>query len=257
MDRNDALTPQEYLAACDLGIQGRSRSYIRARLDAAARLDLKCGNSSISEGEKCHVGAAKQVDPKTASKQEFRKIMRDPMAARQFNEAKGSTKGIGNKIKAAGELAARIGGGAAVVAGTMQTFEGAMRGNLGEASRGYRNMQLGAAAIQTAAASKAARMGNKGLSKEFLKSAGRNAAIGIGQEAAIGAYAGFKRAGGAAGIGRNARRAYQGTRMRTSGMGSTPRGTGWASSAYDRPLPGRRDSVYAAGFTPDTAALAI
>ncbi|MFN9914267.1 MAG: hypothetical protein ACK53L_16885, partial [Pirellulaceae bacterium] len=24
MDRNDALTPQEYLAACELGIQGRS-----------------------------------------------------------------------------------------------------------------------------------------------------------------------------------------------------------------------------------------
>lgn len=58
MDRNDALTPQEYLAACELGIQGRSRSYIRARLDSAARLDLKCGNGAISEGEKCHVGAA-------------------------------------------------------------------------------------------------------------------------------------------------------------------------------------------------------
>jgi len=58
MDRNDALTPQEYLAACELGIQGRSRSYIRARLDSAARLDLKCGKGSISEGEKCHVGPA-------------------------------------------------------------------------------------------------------------------------------------------------------------------------------------------------------
>lgn len=58
MDRNDALTPQEYLAACDLGIQGRSRSYIRARLDAAERLDLKCGKGSISQGEKCSKGAA-------------------------------------------------------------------------------------------------------------------------------------------------------------------------------------------------------
>jgi hypothetical protein len=63
MDRNDALTPKEYLAACDLGIQGRSRSYIRARLDTAERLDLKCGNGSISEGEKCHVGAAQKVQP--------------------------------------------------------------------------------------------------------------------------------------------------------------------------------------------------
>ena len=30
--KNDALTPQEYLKACDLGIQNRSRIYIRARL---------------------------------------------------------------------------------------------------------------------------------------------------------------------------------------------------------------------------------
>ena len=58
MDRNDALTPQEYLAACDHGIQGRSRSYIRARLDAAARLDLKCGKGAISQDEKCSKGAA-------------------------------------------------------------------------------------------------------------------------------------------------------------------------------------------------------
>ena len=35
-----ALTPHEYLNACDLGIQDRSRSYIRARLDAAERLGL-------------------------------------------------------------------------------------------------------------------------------------------------------------------------------------------------------------------------
>lgn len=64
MDRNDALTPQEYLAACDLGIQGRSRSYIRARLDAEERLDLKCGNGSISPGEKCTKGAAQKAEPK-------------------------------------------------------------------------------------------------------------------------------------------------------------------------------------------------
>jgi hypothetical protein len=64
MDRNDALTPQEYLAACELGIQGRSRSYIRARLDAAERLDLKCGKGSISEGEKCTKGTAQKALPK-------------------------------------------------------------------------------------------------------------------------------------------------------------------------------------------------
>ena len=60
--------PHEYLAACDLGIQGRSRSYIRARLDAAERLDLKCGKGAISKGEKCTKGAATTVDPKAPGK---------------------------------------------------------------------------------------------------------------------------------------------------------------------------------------------
>jgi hypothetical protein len=63
-----ALTPHEYLGACDLGIQDRSRSYIRARLDAAERLDLKCGKGAISKGEKCTKGAATTVDPKAPGK---------------------------------------------------------------------------------------------------------------------------------------------------------------------------------------------
>lgn len=240
-DRADsALTPHEYLAACDLGIQDRSRSYIRARLDAAERLDLKCGKGSISKGEKCTKGAATQVDPRAAAKKEFRTLMSDPIAANRFNRAKGSTKGIGNKIKAVGELAARVGGGAAMGAGLMQTFEGAMKGNLGEVSRGYRNMQLGAAATKVAAASKAGRMGKKQLSKEFLKSAAAGAAIGVGQEAAIGAVAGFNRAGGARGVARGTRRAYQAARMRAAGMRTM-----------------KRDSTYASGFSLDTDALAI
>lgn len=66
MDRNDALTPQEYLAACELGIQGRSRTYIRARLDSVARLDLKCGKGAISQGEKCSKGAATKAQGPSA-----------------------------------------------------------------------------------------------------------------------------------------------------------------------------------------------
>lgn len=49
------LTPQQYLEACDLGIQDRPAAYIRARLDA------KCGNGSISEGEKCTKGTTNNV----------------------------------------------------------------------------------------------------------------------------------------------------------------------------------------------------
>ncbi len=81
MDRNDALTPQEYLAACDLGIQGRSRSYIRARLDAVERLDLKCGKGAISPGEKCGKGAASRAQGPSA-------------AVRVGQAAKGAGRGV-------------------------------------------------------------------------------------------------------------------------------------------------------------------
>ena len=66
--RSDSLTPLEYLDACELGIQDRSTAYIRARLDAAERLDLKCGKGSISEGEKCTKGPAQKVQPKKPTK---------------------------------------------------------------------------------------------------------------------------------------------------------------------------------------------
>lgn len=66
--RRDSLTPIEYLDACELGIQDRSTAYIRARLDSAERLDLKCGKGAISEGEKCTKGAAQRVQPKKGNK---------------------------------------------------------------------------------------------------------------------------------------------------------------------------------------------
>lgn len=63
---DSALTPQEYLAACDLGIQDRSRSYIRTRLTVMDsltpatvqfRYDKKCGASAIPDNKQCRVGA--------------------------------------------------------------------------------------------------------------------------------------------------------------------------------------------------------
>ena len=68
--RSDSLTAQEYLTACELGIQDRSSTYIRARLDVAeARNDLKCGKGAISEGEKCTKGPATKVEPKKPKSQ--------------------------------------------------------------------------------------------------------------------------------------------------------------------------------------------
>ena len=49
--KNDSLTPQEYIEACNLGIQDRSRIYIRARLDAAK--GKPCGASHIPRAATC------------------------------------------------------------------------------------------------------------------------------------------------------------------------------------------------------------
>jgi len=57
---DSALTPHEYLDACELGIQDRSRSYIRTHLvtmdSALLRTDKKCGNSSIPDNKQCRAG---------------------------------------------------------------------------------------------------------------------------------------------------------------------------------------------------------
>jgi hypothetical protein len=122
MDRSDALTPQEYLAACDLGIQGRSRSYIRARLDAAERLDLKCGKGSISPGEKCTKGAAQQVAPR-----------------KKRSGLKGGAKIRGLKT------AAKIAGAAALIGGAAYMQQTARRNTLERRSLASPSSAAGAA----------------------------------------------------------------------------------------------------------------
>jgi hypothetical protein len=54
-----ALTPMEYLDACELGIQNRSRAYVRGVL--GVREDKKCGASGIAEGKKCNKGVVGSV----------------------------------------------------------------------------------------------------------------------------------------------------------------------------------------------------
>ena len=105
MDRNDALTPQEYLAACDLGIQSRPRPYIRARLDSAERLDKKCGASGIADNKKCRIGSGGSGDLAGKAKQ----------AANAYNRKAGKGISMGQALLGAaviggGVLAARSAG---------------------------------------------------------------------------------------------------------------------------------------------------
>ena len=122
---DSALTPHEYLNACDLGIQDRSRSYIRARLDAAERLDLKCGKGAISKGEKCTKGAATAVEKPLPSIREGARV--GAKYGSRINAALGAAQGaIG------GGMIAGPGGalGGAVIGAAGGYIGGAIQGAL-------------------------------------------------------------------------------------------------------------------------------
>jgi hypothetical protein len=122
--KEDALTTKEYLSACDLGVEHRSRTYIRARLDASGK-GKKCGGSSISAGKKCNKGAGGQDMSKYS--------------------AKGNAKrtGIAGAITGA-VLGAAAGGGlrgaarGAVVGGAVGATAGAARAGIKRAGRAWK-----------------------------------------------------------------------------------------------------------------------
>lgn len=106
MKKMDSLTPQEYLTACELGIQNRSRTYIRARLDTAERLDKKCGASGIADNKTCHVGRGKGPVGRL-------KAANKTWEARYGKRPKTSNK---DKIKALGITALAVGAGVGAAA---------------------------------------------------------------------------------------------------------------------------------------------
>jgi hypothetical protein len=118
-----ALTPMEYLDACDLGIQDRSKSYIRARLDATATAGkgqgTKCGNGYIGRGKKCRSGAGGMASSTPSA-------------------------GTGNKMQARAGKALNIAAGIGGAATTVQSIRHAFKGNFGKArAYGYAGNALG------------------------------------------------------------------------------------------------------------------
>jgi len=122
--KEDALTTKEYLAACDLGVEHKSRTYIRARLDAMGK-GKKCGGSSISAAKQCNKGSGGQDMSKYS--------------------AKGTAKraGIAGAITGA-VLGAAAGGGlrgaarGAVVGGAVGAAAGAARAGINRAGRAWK-----------------------------------------------------------------------------------------------------------------------
>lgn len=224
MDRNDALTPQEYLAACELGIQGRSRAYIRARLDSAARLDLKCGKGSISEGEKCTKGTAQKASSRVRAGLENAAIVAGT-AGTILNYAQSMAKGMSGDLKGAGRALQRQGAFAALSAAGMEA-KGRRKNSTALKQQAKRT--LGSGAVSAAVGSALTGDMNK-LSMAGAKSAVSRAAAGVRNT-----------------VGR-ASAAKSNVTFRT------------AKSQFERMYnrPGRRDSVYAAGFSTELDQLAI
>lgn len=224
MDRNDALTPQEYLAACDLGIQGRSRTYIRARLDTAERLDLKCGAGSISEGEKCTKGTAQKAGSRVRAGLENAAVVAGT-AGTFFNYAQSVAKGMSGDLKGAGRALQRQGAFAALSAAGM---EAKGRRTKSKYLQQQAKRALGSGAVSAAVGSALTGDLNK-VSLTGAKSAAGKAATGLRN--AMGRAAAAK----------------SNVTHRT------------AKSKFERMYnrPGRRDSIYAAGFSPELDQLAI
>lgn len=233
MDRSDALTPQEYLAACDLGVQGRSRSYIRARLDAAERLDLKCGKGSISPGEKCTKGAAQKVQSNKTS--------------------------VGQRVKAGASLLAIGAGTVGQAAFTGAAFGAGLSGNAKAAGR-YTQAAAGFGALKGA-----------GLAGVGAKKAAREELAGAASGALVGSLLSGDLEKGARAVGRAAREGAPMTVKRLKYARSNAKGRARLAAMRNAPLPkaqtiygrvvdpwaGRRDSVYATGFSTELDQLAI
>lgn len=176
-----ALTPMEYLDACDLGIQDRSKSYIRARLDAVATAGkgqgTKCGNGYIGRGKKCRSGAGGMAS----------------------SNPKGGT---GSKLQEYGGRALGIGSRIAGAAATVKSLEHALKGNThkakayGYAASGFGALQ-GVGNIAEGKATGNTQLQSKGLSRSVLNlaySGGRAVLGGDLKRMGQGAVTGFKRA---------------------------------------------------------------
>lgn len=253
-DRNDALTPQEYLAACDLGIQGRSRAYIRSRLDTAMNLtpstvrnDLKCGKGSISKGEKCHVGPATEAQNRVVNQAGIR--AKDKYSFKKQQKAWGkrgaAAFGVGGAILGASHGMQKGGVKGAVAGAVLGGLAGAAAGK----AAGYAEGTLRAAGNRTARAYGRSRENIRASQAEIAKKnpkwekelkaayATKNKALIIETE--------MKQA-------RELDKIFD----RNSTQVWTNKNRRWSDVAKEGRAK-RRDSVYAVGFTPNFDQLAI
>ena len=255
--KNDSLTPQEYIAACEAGIQDRSRIYIRARLDAEQRIDKtgsgtgkKCGGSYIPKQATCSKGAgggsaAAKKEPRLKDMQGYGQGKVN--ARDKFWKTPGSTEGVGNKLKRGAEFAANAGATAKLAQGIGQYA----MGNYGKAIQS----SLTAGSLSSmAAASRAGRQGNRALASDFNRQAATLGKVNTGISIARSLKSGQTQY--------NAKQVYNrgremGSRWANrSGSYTTTAKQGW-STKMPLPKKNKKDSVWANGFSKTDAETAL
>jgi hypothetical protein len=176
LSRSDALTPEEYLAASQLGIQQKSRTYIRARLDAAvsARAGKKCGNSTISANKKCNKGAGGAAAAPASQSAGMSNTAQSMAKSRQSRMG---------RIADIVEKGAIIGGGVGTMYSYGQVINRSLKGDFTGAGRALRNEGGWAALSGAGVAARGTRLGDKKMQKEGLNTMATGAGV-----AAFGAY---------------------------------------------------------------------
>ena len=254
--KNDALTPQEYLAACAGGYQDRDRTYIRARLDANQRVDKtgsgtgkKCGASHIPKQATCSKGAGGGSAP--AKKEPRLKDMsgygQGKINARdKFWKTPGSTQGVGNKLKRGAEFAANAGAAAKLVQGVGQYASG----NFGKAIQST----LTAGSLSSmAGASRAGRQGNKALASDFSRQASNLGKVNAGISIARSLKSGQAQYNVKQTFNRGREMGSRWTNR--AGSYTTTAKQGWSTKM---PMPKKKkDSVWANGFSKTDAETAL
>ena len=258
--KNDALTPQEYLAACAGGYQDRDRTYIRARLDANQRVDKtgsgtgkKCGASHIPKQATCSKGAGGGSAP---AKKEPR--LKDFLAgggghgsagqkaSSKFWNTPGSTKGVGNKLKRGAEAAAN--------AGALAKFaQAGVQVGMGQYGKGVQSVLTAGSLSSMAGASRAGRQGNKALASDFSRQATNLGKVNTGISIARSLKSGQAQY--------NVKQAFNRSREmgrranNRAGSYTTTAKSGWSTKM---PIPKKKkDSVWANGFSKTDAETAL
>lgn len=189
------------------------------------RLDLKCGNGSISPGEKCTKGGA-QAPVKAKSKK-------------------------GGGIRGALETAAVVGGTAGALVNYGSVIKNTLGGDITKASKALQRQSAFGAIAGAGMYSRGSRMGNTELKKAGTKLIGTSVSGAVAGHFMGGGYTKGVKPPSAVQMRRGLKRGAANVAGKASALrGRVTQGSARARLERSFRQPGRRDSVWAHGFEP-------